>query len=89
MPHATVLVEPATPRSLALVSDALRTEGFEVSGSGYSEERRDLPTAVELVGAYLLVKATDKVVDRVLDEAIDRVAAAVKAAWSITVRRTD
>ena len=89
MPHATVLVQPATPRSLALVSDALRAEGFEVSGSGYSEERRDLTTAVELVGAYLLVKATDKVVDRALDEAIDRVAAAVKAAWSITVRRRD
>ena len=89
MPHATVLVEPATPRSLALVSDALRAAGFEVSGSEYAEERRDLPTAVELVGAYLLVKATDKVVDRVLYEAIDRVAAAVKAAWSITVRRKD
>ncbi|MGE0300344.1 hypothetical protein [Pseudonocardia sp.] len=44
---------------------------------------------MELVGAYLLVKATDKVVDRALDEAIDRVAAAVKASWSITVRRRD
>ncbi len=89
MPHATVLVQPATPRSLALVPGALRAEGFEVSGSGYSEERRDLTTAVELVGAYLIVRATDKVVDRGLDEAIDRVAAAVKAAWSITVRRRD
>jgi len=89
MPHATVLVEPATPRSLAIVSDALRAEGFEVSGSGPSEERRDLPTALELAGAYLLVKATDKVVDRALDEAIDRVAAAMKVAWSITVRRRD
>ncbi|MFC6239430.1 hypothetical protein [Longivirga aurantiaca] len=89
MPHRTVLVEPATPRSLALVSDALRAEGLEVSGSGYSEERRDLTTAVELVGAYRMAKATDKVVDRGLDEAIDRVAAAVKAAWSITVRRRD
>jgi hypothetical protein len=55
MPHATVLVEPATPRSLALVSDALRAEGFEVNGAGYAEERRDLTTAAELVGAYLLV----------------------------------
>lgn len=89
MPHATVLVEPATPRSLALVSDALRAEGFEVSVSGYPEERRDLTTVLELAGAYLLVKATDKVVDRALDEAIDRVAAAVKAAWTITVRRRD
>jgi len=53
----------ATPRSLALVSEAPSAEGLEVSGSGSSGERRDLTTAVEPVGAYLLVKATDKVVD--------------------------
>ena len=64
-------------------------EVLEVSGSGHSEERRDLTTAVELLGAYLLVKATDQVVGRALDEAIDRVAAALKAAWSITLRRRD
>jgi hypothetical protein len=55
MPHATVLVEPAAPRSLALVSDALCAEGFEVSG----------PNLLVKVTDDVVDRVLDEAIDRV------------------------
>lgn len=80
-------IENASPRAMAIVSDALRAEGLDPHGLGGGEERRSAGEVVLVVGTVVVTKFVDRVADKTMDAAIDAAIAAVKERWGIVVRR--